>query len=135
MHPSFFCIGLLQLGQGFELVTNQRQFAASSDPVQAAFSSSGFTSDIFMCHCCHCSQPQGACASPKHSQQKKWALPQSTACEVSGMAFRFGYVFPGVCSASGSLTALPQPGIGHHLMVLLLSTNACNSSVALSSLC
>lgn len=46
------------------------------------------------------------------------------------MAFRFGYVFPGVCSASGSLTALPQPGIGHHLMVLLLSTNACNSHVA-----
>lgn len=30
LHPSFFCMGDLQLGQGLELVTNHRQLAATS---------------------------------------------------------------------------------------------------------
>lgn len=64
LHPSFFWIGLLQFGHGFEFVTSHKQFAASSVPLQEAFISSGFTSLIFWCHSCHCLQPEGACASP-----------------------------------------------------------------------
>lgn len=84
LHPSFFCMGLLQLGQGLELVTNHKQLAASSDSEQVALSSSGLTSDIFLCHSSHWEHPEGACASPRHSQQKKWAFPQSTAWDVAG---------------------------------------------------
>lgn len=64
---------------------------------------------------------------PKHSQQKKCELPQSTAWDVSGMGFLLGVLDPSVkilCSVSGSLTALPHPATGHHLMLLLLSTKA-----------
>lgn len=67
LQPSFFCIGLLQFGQGFEFVTNHKKLAASSLPLQEAFSSSGFTSVIFSCHSCHCLHPQGAWDSPKSS--------------------------------------------------------------------
>jgi hypothetical protein len=50
LQPSFFCMGDLQLGHGFELVTSHRQLAASSVSAQEARSSSGFTSEIFCCH-------------------------------------------------------------------------------------
>jgi hypothetical protein len=50
LHPSFFCMGDLQLGHGFELVTSHRQLAASSVSTHEARSSSGFTSEIFCCH-------------------------------------------------------------------------------------
>lgn len=122
LQPSFFWIGLLQFGQGFELVTSQRQLAASSLPLHEALSSSGLISAILICHSCHCLHPQGACASPKHSQQKKCAFPQSTAWEVIGADLLLTR-FP-VCSASGNRTARPQPAMGHHLMLLLLSTKA-----------
>lgn len=71
LHPSFFWIGLLQLGQGLELVTNQRKFAASSVSPELMCSSSGFTSATLLCHSIHCSQPEGEWASPRHSLQGK----------------------------------------------------------------
>lgn len=124
LQPSFFWIGLLQLGHGLEFVTSHKQFAASSLPLHDALSSSGLISAIFTCHSCHCLHPHGAWASPRHSQQKKWALPQSTAWDVIGIELDLlDKRFP-VCSASGRRTARPQPAIGHHLILLLLSTKA-----------
>lgn len=69
LQPSFFCIWLLQLGQGLQLVTSHRQFAASSVSTPEVCSCSGLIWAIFDCHCCHCWQPLGACASPRHSLQ------------------------------------------------------------------
>lgn len=60
LQPSFFWMGLLQFGHGLELVTNQRQLAASSVPLQEAFNSSGLTSAILICHSCHWEHPDGA---------------------------------------------------------------------------
>lgn len=137
-------MGDLQFGHCLELVTSHRQLAALSISIPSEGSSSGFTSPILSCHCCHCSHPLGAWTSPRHSlikgqkiwytkkkislpnktrvicnyQQKKWPFPQSTAWDVG--AAEGG----GVCSVSGSRTACPQPGLGHHFMQRLLSTKA-----------
>lgn len=53
LHPSFFWIGELQLGHGFELVTSHKQLAASSLPEHDDFKSSKLISEIFCCHSLH----------------------------------------------------------------------------------
>ena len=61
-------------------------------------------------------------------QQNMWPLPQSTAWEKSvAVLFVLGSRNVGErgFSDSGSFTAWPQPGWGHHLMWGLLSTKAC----------
>ena len=52
-------------------------------------------------------------------QQNMWPFPQSTACEKSLVELRLlgsRKVGDRGLSESGSLTARPQPGYGHHLM-------------------
>lgn len=57
LQPSFFWIGDLQLGQGLQLVTSQKQLAASSLSFFSNFSSSGLVSAILACHWFQWSQP------------------------------------------------------------------------------
>lgn len=71
LQPSFFWMGLLQLGHGLELVTSHRKLAASSVSPELIRSSSGLISATLLCHSTHCSQPEGECASPRHSLNMK----------------------------------------------------------------
>jgi len=60
-------------------------------------------------------------------QQNRCPTPQSTACDVSDIWLASAvFLNDGDrgFSKSGSLTARPQPGYGHHLMLGLLSTKA-----------